>query len=551
MFGLSRDFVQRDGISMLLSRPGGLRPDELNMVQARMLMNTGISHHLRLQLKEINLQVTLDYALSRRKMLSHLLKGDKLGMPDFFGLLLQIAVGMEEGRFYMLSAEQYVLHEDYIFIDGPLRSGKVYLTYLPLQAAEFSVSAGEALKSLIMALMASVKELSGDGVQRLLQYCGEEEFTPAGLKELLAELLTDGEGANRFTDTARAAPSSVWPDTNGPAERGIREMTGTAPNIASAVPEQNRTGEGFGNAGSEIQKSAPWMSGYPRLKLKEPSPLQQPDDGDMESNTAPASSAYRTYTVLGGVLADAVLWKFLYLNNPKPLWMAVCAVATLALGVFCWLVWSGRLILGGERQEEETEDGMEVMRRRNHKDLEWDFGRPPAVSSVSAAAPGIKVSSQQMEIPAHANAQAALTKGALQERSQLKIQAPMPVEATALLQQDLPSENERVQRGGPTVPYLERVQENESGLPEKIELNRPSFLIGRSPDVAQYVEKSEGVSRVHAEILKSGGGYILKDLDSRNGTLFQGEVMIPYKEYPLTEGAVFTIVKGCYTFRSA
>ncbi|CQR53624.1 DUF6382 domain-containing protein [Paenibacillus riograndensis] len=550
MFGLSRDFVQRDGISMLLSRPGGLKPDELNMVQARMLMNIGIPHHLRLQLKEINLQVTLDYALSRRKMLSHLLKGDKLGMPDFFGLLLQIAVGMEEGRLYMLSAEQYVLHEDYIFIDGPLRSGKVYLTYLPLQA-EFSVNAGEGLKSLIMALMASVKELSGDGVQRLLQYCGEEEFTPAGLKELLAELLTDGEGANRFTDTARAVPSSIWPDTNGPAERGIREMTGTAPNIASAVPEQNRTGEGFGNAGSEIQKSAPWMSGYPRLKLKEPPPLQQPDDGDMESNTAPASSAYRTYTVLGGVLADAVLWKFLYLNNPKPLWMAVCAVATLALGVFCWLVWSGRLILGGERQEEGTEDGMEVMRRRNHKELEWDFGRPPAVSSVSAAVPGIKVSSQQLEIPAYANAQAALTKGALQERSQLKIQSPMPVEATALLQQDLPSENERVQRGGPTVPYLERVHENEGGLPEKIELNRPSFLIGRSPDVAQYVEKSEGVSRVHAEILKSGGGYILKDLDSRNGTLFQGKAMIPYKEYPLTEGAVFTIVKGCYTFRSA
>ncbi|AIQ67392.1 DUF6382 domain-containing protein [Paenibacillus graminis] len=551
MFGLSRDFVQRDGISMLLSKPGGIRPDELNMVQARMLMNTGIPHHLRLQLKEINLQVTLDYALSRRKMLSHLLKGDKLGMPDFFGLLLQIAVGMEEGRLYMLSAEQYVLHEDYIFIEGPLRSGKVHLTYLPLQAAEFPVSAGEALKSLIMALMASIRELSGDGVQKLLQYCGEGEFTPAGLKELLAGMLTDGEGANRFTDTAPAGPSSVWADTNGPAERGIREATGTAPSVASAVPVQSRTGEGFGNAASEIQKPASWMSGYPRLKLNEQQPLQQPDDGDMESSTSPVPSAYRTYTVLGGVLADAVLWKFLYLDNPKPLWMAVCAIATLVLGVFCWLVWSGRLILGGGRQEEETEDGMEAIHRRNHRELEWHFGRPPAVSTVSAAVPDIKVSSQKLEIPARANAQAANSKAPVQERSQLLIPVPMPVEATALLQDDLPSENVRTQRGGHTVPYLERVQENESGLPEKIELNRPSFLIGRSPEVAQYVEKSEGVSRVHAEILKSAGGYILKDLDSRNGTLFQGEAMIPYKEYPLTEGAVFTIIKGCYTFRSA
>ncbi|KWX74198.1 DUF6382 domain-containing protein [Paenibacillus jilunlii] len=551
MFGLSRDFVQRDGISMLLSKPGGLRPDELNIVQARMLMNTGIPHHLRLQLKEINLQVTLDYALSRRKMLGHLLKGNKLGMSDFFGLLLQIAAGMEEGRLYMLSAEQYVLHEDYIFIEGPLRSGKVYLTYLPLQAAEFPVSAGEALKSLIMALMASVRELSGDGMQRLLHYCGEEEFTPAGLKELLAELLTDGEGAYRLTDPAQAAPSSVWPDTNGPAGRGIRESTGTAPNIASAVPEQSQTGEGFGNTAAETQKPAPWMSGYPRLKLKELQPFQQPDDGEMGNNAAPAPSAYRTYTVLGGVLADAVLWKFLYLNNPKLLWMAVCAMATLVLGVLCWLVWSGKLIIGVERQEEETEDGMEVMRRRNHKELEWDFGRTPAASTVSPAAPDIKVPSQKLEIPAYANTQAALTKGTQQERSQLKIPAPMPVEATALLQQDLPSENEEARRVSHTVPYLERVQENESGLPEKIVLNRPSFLIGRSPEVAQYVEKSEGVSRVHAEILKSGGGYILKDLDSRNGTLFQGEAMIPYKEYPLTEGAVFTIVKGCYTFRSA
>lgn len=69
--------------------------------------------------------------------------------------------------------------------------------------------------------------------------------------------------------------------------------------------------------------------------------------------------------------------------------------------------------------------------------------------------------------------------------------------------------------------------------------------------MAQYIEKSEGASRVHAEIFRVSGGYILKDLDSRNGTLLAGEAMVPYKEYPLTEGSVFTIVKGTYTFRTA
>lgn len=67
MFGLERDFVQQDGITMLLGKPEGLAAGELNMVQARMLMNTGIPHHLRLLLREIDLQVTLEYTVSRRK----------------------------------------------------------------------------------------------------------------------------------------------------------------------------------------------------------------------------------------------------------------------------------------------------------------------------------------------------------------------------------------------------------------------------------------------------------------------------------------------------
>ncbi|MBW4083438.1 DUF6382 domain-containing protein [Paenibacillus sp. S150] len=546
MFGLSRDFVQQDGISMLLGKPEGLRTAELNMVQVRMLMNTGIPHHLRLQLREIDLQVSLEYALSRRKMLSHLLKGEKLGMTEFFGLLLQIAVGMEEGRLYMLQAEQYALHEDYIFIEGPLRAGKVYLTYLPLQSAESAMHAGEALKLLIMVLMASVRELSGDGVQRLLQYCGEEDFTPAGLKELLAELMTDGEGAKRRADTARSASVVSFLDAHMTAEGSVRERNGATAEVDALASEKLRNDPGFESAAAEAHKPPPWQGGYPRLKLKEESLQLRLDEPDIDSHAAPEPSAYRTYAMLGGLLVDAVLWKFLYLNSPKPPGLAVCALATLVLGMFCWLVWSGRLNLGGVKAEEAAEDELAAAGRRKHRELEWDFVRTPAAAS---GAPDVPVPAQKFENPLYTGVQTTQNRAGLPERSQATAPAPIPVEATAMLLHDPPSEKERKQEVH-AAPYLERVHDNEGGIPEKIELNRPSFLIGRSPDVAQYVEKSEGVSRVHAEIAKSAGGYILKDLDSRNGTLFQGEAMIPYKEYPLTDGTMFTIVKGCYTFRS-
>lgn len=98
---------------------------------------------------------------------------------------------MEEGRLYMLRAEQYALHEDYIFVEGPLNGGRVYLTCIPLQQPTVTTRPGKCLRSLIMVMMASVTELAGSGVQRLLQYCGGEDFTPAGLRDLLSELLTE------------------------------------------------------------------------------------------------------------------------------------------------------------------------------------------------------------------------------------------------------------------------------------------------------------------------------------------------------------------------
>lgn len=542
MFGLSRDFVQQDGISMLLGKPDGLSAGELNMVQARMLMNSGIPYHLRLLLREIDLQVTLEYSLSRRKMLSHLLKSDRLSMNDFFGLLLQIAQGMEEGRLYMLRAEQYALHEDYIFVEGPLNGGRVYLTCIPLQQPAATTKPGECLRSLIMVMMASVTELAGSGVQRLLQYCGGEDFTPAGLRDLLSELLTAAEPVIRPLNNTELPPV---------VERNVQEKASAREaGRPSALPRRSIYGgtENANTADNAQQYEPPWNNDLPKLKRKEEEETK-PDKTDSEHRSSSQSSANRTYVVLGGVLAGALLWKFLYLNSPKPLWLAVCAIATLVLGGFCWLVWSERLVLGGSKPEEEEEGEEDAADKswRSKRELEWDFGRNP-VTPVRTEAP--VRASPQLSTAANAGGPAGIQRTEVEMEERSRIKPPVAVAATALLSRENHSEMRPEVKPLSASPYLERCGEDESGPAEIIELNRASFIIGRSPEVAQYVEKSEGASRVHAEISKSAEGYILKDLDSRNGTLYQGEAMIPYKEYPLNEGSVFTIVKGSYTFHS-
>lgn len=566
MFGLERDFVQQDGITMLLGKPEGLAAGELNMVQARMLMNTGIPHHLRLLLREIDLQVTLEYTVARRKMLGTLLKSERLSMLEFFGLLLQIASGMEEGRLYMLRAEQYVLHEDYIFIEGPLSSGKVFLTYLPLQYTDAAASPGESLRSLIMVFMAAIHELSGDGMQRLMQYCGEEAFTPAGLKELLAELLTGADNHRVHPEAMELAPQGKLAGAAAtsadrieqPQPRILEEPKTAIPGRSAFVWDQGDK-ETVSPAPGQAPDQVPWRGGTPRLKRKEGGSAGEqpvPDIPEQALQTEDGPSSYRTYIVLGAVLCDALLWKFLYLNNPSMLWLTVCAAATLGLAAICWMVWSGRIARGGSEEEEkfpeEGEENKKGASRKLRNELEWDFGRNPVVSlrpSIPAPLRSEQELSAEAPYPRGATAGRQGTNPGIAEG---RFQVKEPPAATALLIR----EPEQVNGSAPpltgrAVPYLERRDPDDGGTPERIELNRPSFIIGRSSEVAQYVEKSEGASRVHAEISRSSGGYILKDLDSRNGTLLAGEVMVPYKEYPLTEGTMFTIVKGCYTFRTA
>ncbi len=541
MFGLDRDFIQQDGISMQLGSPDGLSAAELNMVQARMLMNTGIPHHLRLLLREVDLQVTLEYAVSRRKMLSHLLKSEKLGMADFFGLLLQITRGIDEGRLYMLRAEQYALHEDYIFVEGSLSSGKVYLTYIPLQSERQQAPPGESMKSLIMVIMASVTELSGSGVQRLLQYCGSEEFTMAGLKALLAELLADGTPVSRPSGNTDSAPPA--------AETMIKHNPQVIAAVEPAVPRRWSFTQPQVEAASAGQLEAPWSNSLPKLRLKEESDSLPPADAVNDGNVP---SSYRTYAALGAVLVDALLWKFLYLDQPLMIWLIVCLTATSILGILCWLVWSERLTFGRNKVEADNEEVPEPevgrvdkhRQSRKPKELEWDFGRNP-LAPVRPLAP-IRTEREPAALD-YPDIEDMRHRTAVEGRHQ-----PAAEAATALLtRSDAPGTEREKAEQTRTAPYLERIQTDEGDIRERIELNRASFIIGRSPEVAQYVEKSEGASRVHAEISRGPAGYILKDLDSRNGTLYQGTPMIPYKEYPLAEGSEFTIEKGSYTFRSA
>jgi len=60
-------------------------------------------------------------------------------------------------------------------------------------------------------------------------------------------------------------------------------------------------------------------------------------------------------------------------------------------------------------------------------------------------------------------------------------------------------------------------------------------------DLAPYAAHSSGVSRIHAMIAIVNDYITLQDLDSVNGTLINGESIVPLKRYPIYDGDVVTL----------
>ena len=69
---------------------------------------------------------------------------------------------------------------------------------------------------------------------------------------------------------------------------------------------------------------------------------------------------------------------------------------------------------------------------------------------------------------------------------------------------------------------------NDGSQTERWEIGEDPVIVGRSGQAKVNVE-DEGVSRRHFLILREGDGYVIKDLNSRNGTWLEGRRVVTEK----------------------
>ncbi|MEO1288917.1 MAG: FHA domain-containing protein [Chloroflexota bacterium] len=75
---------------------------------------------------------------------------------------------------------------------------------------------------------------------------------------------------------------------------------------------------------------------------------------------------------------------------------------------------------------------------------------------------------------------------------------------------------------------------------DKIIVGREDAMGRITPEfeTTRFNGSANGISRMHAKIVREGDQYLIQDLGSTNGTRLNGNKLVPYQYVPLHDGAI-------------
>ena len=96
-----------------------------------------------------------------------------------------------------------------------------------------------------------------------------------------------------------------------------------------------------------------------------------------------------------------------------------------------------------------------------------------------------------------------------------------------------------------TVPKIIQLTLTSPDTGQQIMIEQNALVIGRRAPEAMGVlqDAPKTVGRMHAEISRSGDGFFIRDLNSRNGTMLNGRLLPPNELTPLNDGDKVSLAK--------
>ncbi|SEN85669.1 DUF6382 domain-containing protein [Paenibacillus sp. OV219] len=536
---LKIDFAMKRGNELIVDLQSGITRERLDQLEIQMLQSQRIPMLLPVQWIDMDGQITFRYLFTGKRIMLHRLQTQQLSMQEFYTVLLAIVETLDDCRHYMLRADNFLLHEQYIFIGDSWEN--ISLVYVPLRGERMVTSAGEAVLAMAVRFVSVIDQPDGAGLQRVFQYLRDEYVSWTSLRQTLLSLLGDGYRAERTGELEAIEFEPVRVQEH----QTVKEEERLEPLRFGTV---NHARTSRAHLPEEFEHELPMADQLP------------------ESERAEASVT-RTKWIIGAifVLVNGLIWRYLYMASPSRTSLLMSSgLSVLAIAIL--------LVFRQKKSSHATEH--ESGWAQPGEWGEEDSFTPDSRLLGKLTSKSSLVQKQNTPVHQHlANMESVVRGGEAPLLSQklaitkqpdeLEINAkhqpiyqqPASRDATVLLGGGQGTQSTQITKGGAVTAndsssWLER-QLGEGA--ERIRLAQLHFIIGRLAEGVQYADSSHGISRAHLEFINSKGSWSAKDMGSRNGSTLNGNTMIPYKAYELSDNDLIQLAgeKGPkYVFRA-
>ena len=494
--------------------------------QVEMIEENNLRNVLPVNIRQKNGINYLYYNITSKMTLTQFLKRKQLKKEELIELLSSVCKTLLDCKNYFLSDNQFVIENDFIYINPA--NLEVFLVYLPVA---FQGNADEEYKEFVIDLItrtADIEESVNDHyLQRLLISLKAETFHLAAFQSMLEQLKNHAGGRSGIAGNSAKEVSPI---------DHKEEMSSTfSTPVISSQPEALRQSKKADADAVKPEPKAPLGVHIPpasNISAGKKS-IKQPTIGQTKK------TGYKTGTIITAVVSQIVL--------------AAAFIGAVSSGAADSLGNDPISVYGGFGMILLALDFLLLKHLLHPKNKIEKVMKTKETAHGANKIPKIKMTTKEIrnipDVP-QANDNIVHVEGtahspgsqgySLQERAHAEaaehtdILSPSGTDETTILGQEAKQS-----------PYLQGIK---NGVMEQIPITKSSFIVGRLKEQVDYVSQKGTVGKVHAEIICRDGRYLLKDLNSRNGTYLNSVRIDSNKEYDITHNDKITFANDEYLF---
>lgn len=478
--------------------------------QAGMINNKKDGGILKIELRRLNDKVKLLYDITSKASLSSLVGKKEFSKEEFLNVLKTVSQVLIDAKKYYLKEGNFILDIDYVYIDE--NTGDASLVYIPIERS-IKPSLVDEFRTLIKTLLIEATVSDNYFIGGILDFTKREGFSVAEFSKYVDGILNgkdEGKELNLKNGEVKVISQVTNVTINQKFDNGYKKPAAQSEQLPPVAPP--------------VKSPSGSLNGRSQESLEQPAIDKNPIAGKKPVKQEKIEQTVTKKVLKKNIKLIAILLQVLI--------VLIIAIIAFGAGLEMSMVGGLVLVLGAV-------DGLvlkNLLADKNKEEIEVATSSKTPKETNRRKANTEDIGSTKKE----AVKQPAKTAAKQPEQSTVKreISTVMPstMQSNSLDTELLDS-----------IPYL---ISNRSGVVDRIYINKERFRIGRMVGEVDYaISDNKTIGKAHAEIRKINGKYYLIDLNSKNHTYINGQMLQSSLEYELKDNDRVTFSNSDFSFR--